>query len=756
MLHQCVRLGVVFILCGVSVSAQTGSCRKLTAARRIPETTAARPVFDLRLQERSPFPSDRFTVADNEQNTARRVNLPMPEDCTVEVSECEDIAILNQLDGFNLNARISVPFDGDIDPSSVNNQTVFLVSLGDALARHQEVLAGGDENFDPGDVRLAATATIGINHIVWTPDIHELSFRPDQTLDQHTTYVLVVTTGVRDSNGEPIGVADGFRNFRRDLAHDRDRYYRRALLTATWAVARVAGRDVEVAALSVFTTQTATHIVERMREAIYAAPAPTLNFNVGLAGERAVFADAQIAAVTQNSEINVAGPLTLQTVNAGQWRIVPGAVGTVAYGTYRTLDFTARPSGHVAPIPTRTGVLTPTGEIDVAFGLWLPAGTPPPDGWPVAIYGHGSFGNKNSGGLTAAVAASHGVATLVINVLGRGWGPRTTMTVTRTDGTALTLAAPGLGWDQNGDGRIGDWEPRRASAPYAVLNTSGSIAEGVAQHFALVRALQAGVDVDGDGAADLDGARIYYVGQSLGSAWGLAMVTHEAAVRAAVFVTMPGPLPYNNMLSTGDRPAFGADILATRTPSLINSADGMTSLDGVAVGVPHYNENLPLRDQPPLVNTVPGAVAIQRVADRIVWATQSINTLAFMPLLRRAPPSGVPARPFILQWARSDQLVGNPLASEVIRTCDCADRVSWYRHDLNFGNPGVPANPHAYYNGVGPAFSLEFRRIGLGAQHQVATFFESDGATVIHPTPTAFWEAPINRPLPDDLFFLPR
>src|SRR5262245_59135353 len=111
------------------------------------------PLFDLSSPERSPFPSDRFTVADDEQNTARRVNLPMPADCTVEVSECEDVAILNQLDGFNLVARISVPFDGDIDPLSVTNDTVFLVRMGDALARHEAVLAGEDENFDPSEDR---------------------------------------------------------------------------------------------------------------------------------------------------------------------------------------------------------------------------------------------------------------------------------------------------------------------------------------------------------------------------------------------------------------------------------------------------------------------------------------------------------------------------------------------------------------------------------------------------------------------------
>ena len=247
-------------------------------------TSGVHPLFDLTSLERSPFPSDRFTVADDEQNTARRVNLPMPEDCTVEASECEDVAVLNQLDGFNLVARISVPFDADIDPSSVTSQTVFLVSLGDALAQHEEVLAGEDENFDPSDVRLEATAIVGINHIVWTPDTRELSFRPDVALDQHTTYVLVVTTGVRDVYGDPIGVAEGFSHFRQDLAHDSDRYYRRALLTAKWAVGRVVGGGVESAALSVFTTQSFSHIVERMRDEIQNAPAPAIDFAVGPGG----------------------------------------------------------------------------------------------------------------------------------------------------------------------------------------------------------------------------------------------------------------------------------------------------------------------------------------------------------------------------------------------------------------------------------------------------------------------------------------
>ena len=46
--------------------------------------------------------------------------------------------------------------------------------------------------------------------------------------------------------------------------------------------------------------------------------------------------------------------------------------------------------------------------------------------------------------------------------------------------------------------------------------------------------------------------------------------------------------------------------------------------------------------------------------------------------------------------------------------------------------------------------------VAFGAQHQIATFFESDGAIVMHPSPVHLWEVPIPPPLPDDTFYLPR
>ena len=72
---------------------------------------AVHALFDLDHPDTGPFPSDVFTVADAAHNTGRRVNLPYP-DCAVRVSDCEDLDVINTLDGFGLQTRISIPFDG--------------------------------------------------------------------------------------------------------------------------------------------------------------------------------------------------------------------------------------------------------------------------------------------------------------------------------------------------------------------------------------------------------------------------------------------------------------------------------------------------------------------------------------------------------------------------------------------------------------------------------------------------------------------
>jgi hypothetical protein len=474
---------------------------------------------------------------------------------------------------------------------------------------------------------------------------------------------------------------------------------------------------------------------------------------------RAVFAAADVESITNNVQVSATGPLTsLEIAQVGTsalagMRVIPGAVGTVAFGTFRALDFTIRPSGHIPLIASRTGTLTSTGSMAVAFDLWLPSGTRPAKGWPVAICSHGSFITKNFCFSTAAVLASHGIAVISINAMGHGNGPRTTMTVGLAGGRSLTFSAPGNGYDADGNGAIDPWEPQRVARPLALLNTVGSLVQTTALHLQLVRGIQDGVDVDGDGTPDLDGARIYYFGHSLGSVHGMVTFAIEPAIRAAVFVVPAGTLIYNTMLSPSIRPGFGTT-LALRSPPLLNPEQGISSLDGWDVAEPRFNENLPLRDRPPLVNTVAGALAIQRVADHMAWAAQIASTSAFAPLLRRMPLAGVPVRPFIIQAARSDSSSANPMTSELIRAGDVADRVAFYRHDLNFGKPGVPPTSHTFLPSVGAP--PDYSRVAFGAQQQIAAFFESDGKSVIHPAPTELWEMPITKPLPEDLFLMRR
>jgi hypothetical protein len=96
-----------------------------------------RALFSLDHPETGPFPSDIFTIADPTHNTGRRVNLPYP-DCAVHVSDCHDLDVINTLDGFGLQTRLSIPFDGPIDVNTATTETVFLISLGSTLDREDD------------------------------------------------------------------------------------------------------------------------------------------------------------------------------------------------------------------------------------------------------------------------------------------------------------------------------------------------------------------------------------------------------------------------------------------------------------------------------------------------------------------------------------------------------------------------------------------------------------------------------------------
>ena len=692
--------------------------------------------FDLATPTGGPFPSNRFTVFDLHQNTGRAVSLPKP-DCLTRASDCEDIDVINTLDGFNLQPRLSIPFDGAIDVRTVSRQTVFLVSLGCALLRR------------PPDDRV-----VGINQVVWDPATNTLHVESDELLDQHTRYALIVTRGVTDLLGDPVEPSREFTRFRQLLNISRTRdlaleAYRLELLLALAVSARTAGvQPSDVVAASVFTTQSTTAVLEKIRDQLKSATPALARFDLGAGGNRTVFPRSTVSAITFTRQGVV--PATV---------VVPlspipttGSVGTLAFGKYQSPDYRDQAAAFIPPVPTRTGVPQVRATSDVYFNLFVPSGPKPPGGWPVAIFGHGLGDNKNGGPIgVAGVMAANGIATLAINVVGHGRGPGSTLTVLTASGPS-TFSAGGRGVDQNQDGLIDASEGLKALAPRTIIGSRDGIRQTVVDLMQLVRVIEVGMDVDGDGSADLDPARIYYFGQSLGGIYGTVLLAVEPSVRAGVPNVPGGPLIEVARLSPFFRPELGASLFA-RVPSLLN--DGPP--DPATLTFP-FIENMPLRDQPPVVNTVPGAMAIQEVIENTEWISQSGNPVAYAPHLRKDPLDGLLPKPVVVQFALGDQAATNPTTTALLRAGDLADRATFFRNDLAFAaDSHFPKNPHTFLINLSPlpAF-LNVTLAALAAQQQIATFFASDGTVVIDPDGILpFFETPIAGPLPEDLGFIP-
>jgi hypothetical protein len=692
--------------------------------------------FDLAAPTGGPFPADRFTVLDLQQNTVRRVSLSRP-DCGARPSDCADIDVLNTLDGFNLQPRLSIPFDGSIDVGTVSSQTVFLVRLGDAR-----------------DLRLGDERVIGINQVVWDEATSTLHVESDELLEQHTRYALIVTRGITDLLGDPVEPSPAFTRFRQllRLVPSLDfalAAYRVELLLALAVSARVAGvPPSDIIAASVFTTQSTTAVLERIRDQVKASTPDPARFDLGPGGSRTVFPRGTVTAITFTRQgavpATVAVPLSPIPTT--------GSVGTLAFGRYRSPDYRDPVGGFIPPVATRTGVPQPQATNDVYFNLFVPGGTKPPGGWPVAIYGHGLSDSKNGGPIgVAGIMVANGIATIAINVVGHGRGPGSTLTVLTTAGPS-TFSAGGRGVDQNGDGLIDATEGFNAVAPQTITGSRDGVRQTVVDLMQLVRVIEVGMDVDGDGAADLDPARIYYMGQSLGGIYGTLLLALEPSVRAGAFNVPGGPFSEILHLSPVFRPQLGASLFA-RVPSLLN--DGPPN---PATNTFPFIDNLPLRNQPPVINTVTGSMEIQEVLDHMEWAAQAGSPVAYAPHLRKAPLDRVLPRPVLVQFARGDQTAPNPTTTAILRAGDLADRATLFRNGLAFAaDPNFPRNPHAFLLALSPlpAF-LNVTLAALAAQLQIATFFASDGATVSDPDGVLpFFETPIAGPLPEDLGFLP-
>jgi hypothetical protein len=663
----------------------------------------------------SPFPSNRYTVPDFGNATLRRVNLPKP-DCAQRPSDCADIAVLNTLDGFSTQPRITVPFTGDIDPATVNSASIFLLNLGDVLT-----LRGFGQR-------------VGINQVVWDPASKTLAFQSDELLQERSRYLLVVTDAVRDAQGRRLHSPDLMRNAEREL---RD------------ALPWVRGIGRGVAGASLFTTQTSTGDLLKIQRRIKAsAPAPA-NFMLGNGGAvRALFAVSDLQGIRLSRQTGAAPVFSESFLPTPALQVVPNAVGHLAYGRFESPQY-LNAAQVIPPVDSLTGTPRALGSQSLVFQLFVPATPRPAGGWPVALFGHGFTDSQYGAPWTvASVFAAHGIATLSINVVGHGGGAQGFLTVLPKAGLPVQVPAGGRGFDQDGDGSIGNTEGVNAAAPQTIVSSRDGLRQTVVDLMQLVRQVEAGMDVDGDGQRDLDASRIYYAGQSFGGIYGTMLLGVERGIKAGVPNVPGGSIVEIARLSPAFRGLTGLS-LATRQPVLLN----LPPSDALPVPF-NFNENLPLRDQPPLVNTVPGAMAIAELLDRNQWVQQSGNPVSYAHLIRLDPPPGHAAKPVILQFAKGDLTVPNPTTSALVRAGGLQQQTTYFRNDLAFAaDPAVPKNPHTFLTNIGIAAAAP---LAVAAQTQIARFFASQGTLVIDPDgPGALFELPMQGELPETLNFIP-
>ncbi len=684
--------------------------------------------FDLASPATSPFPSDRFTRVDWAQKTFKRVHLPKP-DCTAQPNDCADIDVINQLDGFNTQPRITIPFSGDINPASVTSDTVYLVNLGDTLSG------------------WGFGQRVGINQVQWDVAAKTLVVESDAQLAEHSRYVLVVTNGVRDAAGHPIE-AGPFGRFRHDLnsgqAKDRDvADYRKSLLDGQHASGAPQQR---VVALSLFTTQSTTADLEKIRAQIKRSRPVPVDFNIGASASgpvRAVFALNALAGIQFSRQTDAAPAFTNSFLPTPALNVVPGSVARVAYGRFRSPDYQTAEK-YIPATPTLLGQPRPQGSNDLVVQIFLPASPMPAGGWPVAIFGHGFTDSMYGAPWTvASVLASQGIATVSINVVGHGGGPLGTLNVLPAAAAPVVVPAGGRGMDQDGNGSIDTTEGVNAAAPRSIISSRDGLRQTVVDLMQLVRQIEVGVDVDGDGAVDLNPQRIYYAGQSFGGIYGTILLGVEPNIQAGVCNVPGGSIAEVARLGVF-RPLTGQS-LATRVPSLINVAHP----SGIV-----FDENIPLRNLPPVLNTVLGAAAIQQLLDRNEWVQQAGNPVAYASLIRKKPLRGNAPKPVIVQLAKGDTVVPNPTSSAIVRAGELADRTTYFRNDLAYAaNNAVGKGPHTFLTNIGNPTAAPY---AVGAQTQMAVFFASGAALVIDPDGAGpFFEVPILLPLPEGLNFIP-
>ncbi|MEO8131576.1 MAG: Ig-like domain-containing protein, partial [Bryobacteraceae bacterium] len=587
-----------------------------------------------------PYPTDFLTVPDSAQKTGRRVNLPLP-DCTAKPSDCQDIALLNQLDGFNLQPRIRVRFSGPINPGTLRAGIAFV---------WLDNLTTEEHGLQPlGHVTL-------INQVIYDPANNTAYAKPDEFFDQHRRYALVVTDAVKDAAGASVKADPAFEACRTSSS---DPYCK-----SLSQIAELTGG--KAVAASIFTTQSATAFLENARDALR-----DTSPSVQPTGIKSIFDLSNLSSLTVHYQKSP-DPTRLADFNIPFF--VLDGVGRLAFGTFQSPKY-LNDQFVIPNTPTNAVPAARLATNQIYFHAWLPMTAKPPQGYPVVIVGHGF--TDDSFGVSSAVAgtfARSGFATISINIFGHGFGPASKVSLTDKTGTVADILTGGRGQPLSLGGAYGSFD---GCILPGIFGARDCLRQSVIDLMQLAHAIAGGIDLDGDGIADLDPTRVYYAGHSFGAIYGTIFSALEPRILASALNSGGGSIADINRTSLSLH-ALGILIMGGRTPPILNNGFD-------------FNDGSVLRYQPVRIEDVPGAIPIQEFYEWAEWYGTSGDGLAYAPHLKSSTLAGVPIKPVLFQYGSGDPVVPNPTETALVRAANMRESTQFLRYDL--ARAAFPAIP---------------------------------------------------------------
>ncbi|MBI5517435.1 MAG: hypothetical protein HY909_26935 [Deltaproteobacteria bacterium] len=545
------------------------------------------------------------------------LEVPFPSDLYLRADADGTVAELSDWSRFGVSASPETFTEGygGLDGFGRTTGAVFLVDGADLAP--DALPSDGAESLTPQarvalvDLRPAPGAPVRVPAVAgYSARYHLLTVQPDGVvLEAAHPYAVVVTVGVRTTRG-PLGPSPAFRAVRDNAPGSRGAPAGRLYGDAVDAVVRSAGVARErIAGVAVFTTQGTHRQLRGVRDDLVAGrfgPAPQFTADPA---QCAPFNPARFGADAHDGWTATLDAWLGMPLRDASGRDVPGephgseaptlgvphdALGAVVTGTFTSPEFRRRwngntdreegtfqwdDQGHARPV---------VAAQRLPITLALPRTPAPPSGYPVVIYGHGLGGQRAALLGVANELARGGIATLAVDTATFGQRAlgqqhdRTSLYATR----GSYLGPDGLPDNPGYD----------STTFFGGLNNILSLRDNIRQtalDYVQLRRLVANPALDlsavaaqyGGAAPRLDGARVGYVGNSLGGIVGTVFSAVDPDVNPVVLNVPGGALV---AVLAADSPVIGATVT------------------GAARTLYHYPAELPVDRWHPLASLVQG------------------------------------------------------------------------------------------------------------------------------------------------------